>query len=135
MKKSQMLFLFVTVFDRGVTVLHWCAGGREFRALSNIDFNYLTTLGQIETEDTVYGLMLAIGNEPIEALDAERGVLLSKLSKTRSEYTLIEDKEQDATDAGLPDWIHFTFISMPIGRSSLTPARSGRLRASSKSNG
>ncbi len=55
--------------------------------------------------------MLAIDNEPIEALDAERDVLLSQLSKTRSEYLLIDGKEQDGPDASLAglDALHVYF--------------------------
>ncbi len=110
-KKSELLFLFATVFDRDVTELHWCAGGREYRALSNIDFNYFTVLGQIETENTVYGLMLAIGNESSEALDSELGPLVSRLSNARSEYILIDGKEQDVPDASLAglDALHVYF--------------------------
>ncbi len=91
--------------------MHWSAGGREYHALSNIDFNYFTTRGHVETEDTLYGLILAVYNEPSEALDPERGSLISQLSKTRSEYLLIDGKEQNVPDASLAglDALHVYF--------------------------
>lgn len=62
-KKSELLFVSATVFDRRVTELRWSFGGRQIRAWSNVDFNTFTGVVDVETADTVYGVFLAVGNE------------------------------------------------------------------------
>ncbi len=94
-KKSAVLFLTVTVYDREVSLLRWFGEGGEGRAYSNIDFNLLGGLGVIETEDTVYSLLLGLGNEARTA--ASRPVPpLSQFSPARAEYFLAEDKAKPA---------------------------------------
>lgn len=53
-KKYETRFLFVTVYDRKVTEITWYADDRECRIFSNIDFNFLPAIGDIETADTIY---------------------------------------------------------------------------------
>ena len=62
-KKSEALMISATVYDRQVTELRWQAGGRQYRAWSSIDFNYLAGQGEIETEDCIYFLIMGLGNE------------------------------------------------------------------------
>ncbi len=72
-KKSAVLMLSATVHDRQVTELRWRSGNRDCRAWSNLDFNYLAGLGEIETADCVYYLIMGLGNESREsAAEAER---------------------------------------------------------------
>jgi hypothetical protein len=52
-KDHRLLSLSATVLDREVTVLRWFAGGREYRAVSNLDFNLLRGRTEIETDDTL----------------------------------------------------------------------------------
>ena len=67
-KKSGVLMLSATVYDRQVTELRWQVGQRQYRAWSNLDFNYLAGLGEIETADCVYFLIMALGNETRESV-------------------------------------------------------------------
>ena len=62
-KKSEVLMLFATVYDHRVTELRWSSGERQYRAWSSIDFNDFAGSAKIETADTVYLLMLGLGNE------------------------------------------------------------------------
>ena len=63
-KKFDVLFLSATVYDRRVTEIRWQGETGEHRFFSNIDFNLLIGVGGLETSDTIYTLMLALGNEP-----------------------------------------------------------------------
>ena len=67
-KKSAVLMLSATVYDRQITELRWHSGNREYRAWSNIDFNYLAGQGEIETGDCVYFLIMGLGNETRESV-------------------------------------------------------------------
>lgn len=106
-KKYEILFLSATVYDHKVTEIRWYGGTREFRVFSNIDFNYLRGAGEFETADTVYMLLMGIGDETTESIAefnkyaAERGIPKSSwkqipevetFSQTRSEYAVVEDK-------------------------------------------
>ncbi len=62
-KKSEVLLLSATVFERKVTELRWTVGGRQFRAWSNVDFNVFTGVTQVESEDTIFSVMLALDNQ------------------------------------------------------------------------
>ena len=106
-KKTEMVFLTATVYDHEVTALRWFSEGREYHAFSNLDFNYFRGLGEIETEDTIYTLLFAIGDETREV---EKGAgkiagkvpppdaivtkvpTLAEFSKERSEYLIVEDQ-------------------------------------------
>lgn len=110
-KKYEILFLSATVYDHKVTEVRWYGGKREFRVFSNIDFNYLRGLGSFETEDTVYTLLMGIGDETTESVTefnqyaAERGFpkkawknipAVETFSRTRSEFAVVEDKVNGA---------------------------------------
>ena len=69
-KNFDVLMISATVYDRRVTELRWYVGNHEYRAWSNIDFNYIAGHGEIETEDTVYLLIMGIGNDSAEAVEA-----------------------------------------------------------------
>lgn len=69
-KKFDALFLSATVYDRSVTELRWWFENREYRAWSNVDFNYFAGAGEIETEDTVYWLIMGLGNDTAESVAA-----------------------------------------------------------------
>lgn len=63
-KAHGQLLVGATVFNDGVTEIHWTtsATGKRHVAYSNIDFNLIAGLGAFETVDTVYSMILAIGN-------------------------------------------------------------------------
>jgi len=121
-KKSAVLMLSATVYDRQVTELRWSANGREYRAWSNSDFNLLAGQGEIETEACVYSLLMGLGNETRESV-AEWNRLaaaaqrladswetktvpdLSKFPVGRSTYLLSGDAPADDSLAAL-DALH-----------------------------
>lgn len=63
-KAHAMLSVGATVFDHNVTEIHWTTPGTgtPHKAYSNIDFNLLAGTGTFDSADTVYSLMLAVGN-------------------------------------------------------------------------
>lgn len=69
-KKFEVLMISATVYDCRVTELRWYFGQREYRAWSNIDFNYLAGQGEIETEDSIYWLIMGLGNDTAESVAA-----------------------------------------------------------------
>ena len=117
-KISEVLMISATVYDRQMTELRWRAGNREYHAWSNIDFNYLAGHSEIETEDSVYFLIMGLGNETresvaewnrfapeVEHLAAAEGLSgqwetkavpdLAKFPAGRSTYLLIGDPPAD----------------------------------------
>ena len=65
-KKSAILFFSATIYDRKVTEVRWSGENGQCRVFSNIDFNLITAASAIETEDSIYTLMLANENEPFD---------------------------------------------------------------------
>jgi len=59
-KKSVLLFLSATVYDRNVTEVRGFGTQGEYRIFSNIDFNLLAGLGGFETPDTSYSLLMGL---------------------------------------------------------------------------
>ena len=70
-KQQKVLFFSATVFDHKLTELQWSEEGRKYRAFSNIDFQYFSGMGEIETADTIYTLMMALDSGTAETF-AER---------------------------------------------------------------
>ena len=105
-KKTELLFLSATVFDRSITEVRTFAGDRDCRFHINIDFNLLAGLGSFETADISYLLMLGVENRTRAEAEAfnKRAVLEGRkavfkpipppetFSKTRSEYLIANDE-------------------------------------------
>ena len=123
-KNFEVLMISATVYDRRVTELRWHVGNHECRAWSNIDFNYIAGHGEIETEDTVYLLIMGIGNDSAEAVEAANQNAAAfgsswrkelppaeRFSDKRSEYLLADvTKEPPPTEALAPmDAIHIYY--------------------------
>ncbi len=53
-KEQRTLMLSATVYDRKLTRLQWHNEGRQHEAWSNIDFNYLRGLTEIDTKEVNY---------------------------------------------------------------------------------
>lgn len=102
-KKFELLILSATVYDHEVTELRCFASGHDFRAYSNIDFNWFCGTSEVETDDTVYELIFGVGNQTRQSVDAmnlyatgkglpekfQRQIPpLSQFSGTRAEYVL-----------------------------------------------
>jgi hypothetical protein len=63
-KKPGLLMVSATVHAGGLTVLRCSCGGKEqVEALSNVDFQLLAGLGQVETETGYYSLVMAVGTD------------------------------------------------------------------------
>jgi len=75
-KKSEVLFLSATVYGHEFTWVRWFRDGREFQAVSNVDFNHLAGVGTVETPDSVFTVLMSLGNESREQLDALKQELL-----------------------------------------------------------
>lgn len=103
-KKSEVLFLSATVHNHKFTEIRWMAGGNEFRAFSNIDFNLLTGGLSFENEDTAYTLLLAVTNVSTQTVQTVSGsphdsapvsadslAAIGKLSTTKAQYIVAGD--------------------------------------------
>ncbi len=81
-KKPGLLMVSATVHAGGLTLLRCSCGGKEqVEALSNVDFQLLAGLGQVETETAYYSLVMAVGTDesPLDAeQDAQARVLSAK---------------------------------------------------------
>ncbi len=107
-KKSEVLMLSATVYDRQVTELRWRSGNRDYHAWSNIDFNYLAGQGEIDTADCVYFLIMGLGNETRESV-AEWNRFAPEWERLAAAEGLAEHWETKA----VPDLAKF-----PAGRST-----------------
>lgn len=55
-REQRSLSLGIQIYDNEVSELVWRKDGQCIRAYSNIDFSYLTPVGQIESENVVFSL-------------------------------------------------------------------------------
>lgn len=127
-KKSVVLFLSATVYDRKVTEVRWFNSQGECKIFSNIDFNLLSGLGGFETPGTSYTLLMGLGNETrAERLEYNRSLtkedlkndlqldvppLPSEFSPARAEYIVAEDgahKPPTAEDLTALNALHVYF--------------------------
>ena len=123
-KEQRTLMLSATVYDRKLTRLQWHHDGRQYTAWSNIDFNYLRGLTEIDTKEVNYLFFLGIGNESTKKakeqirfakqhnLQINRDNSIPKLpafKKGRPEYFVIasDDSVDGQEDAYIPiDALH-----------------------------
>ena len=98
-KQQRVLFFSATVFDHKLTELSWTEESGTYRAFSNIDFQVFSGMGEIETADAIYTLMLALDTGTPEAL-AERTRAFPQtalLPKDRSAWLLVEGPGREST--------------------------------------
>ena len=111
-KSQKVLFFSATALDHRITELRWLDGGKSYRAFSNIDFQYFSGLTEIETEDSVCTLMMALDTGTAEAL-AERTRDISQVSllpKDRAAWLLVDGSaEEGASVVTAWDSIHRYF--------------------------
>ncbi len=111
-KLRKVLFFSATAFDHRVTELRWFDEGKSYRAFSNIDFQYFSGLTEIETDDAVCTLMMALETGTAEALaERTRDVPQAGLLPTdRAAWFLIDGSpEEGASVANAWDSIHRHF--------------------------
>ena len=88
-KESRTLLLSATVYDHRFTEVSWWNGAVEFRAFSNVDFNHLDGIREIETADARWLLFIITRNASGEAaLPGDAITALGSLSAQRAEYFL-----------------------------------------------
>ena len=117
-KPYVFTLLSATVYDRQVTELQWFGDGKTYHVFSNIDFNYIAGIGQFETTDAIYSLILGFGNETREVLAAAnieaaaRGMPqkllpdLGQFPEGYSSYFVAADSATDAVGFAALDAIH-----------------------------
>ena len=100
-KQQKVLFFSATVFDHKLTELHWTEESGTYRAFSNIDFQVFSGMGEIETADAIYALMMALDTGTPEALaERTRGFpQTALLPKDRSAWLLAEGPGKVSTPA------------------------------------
>ena len=131
-KAYGILFLSATVHDHQFSEIRWVDGVHQWSAFSNMDFNLLEALGSIETADTEYTLLMAIGNESNQSavagesserdgtgdqeekasVNAKRFPLLEKLGTTRAQYLIVDDESggpPSAKDLAVLDALHLYY--------------------------
>jgi hypothetical protein len=69
-KKHETLLLTATVYEQRVTDVRWHQQGREYRAWSNVDFNHLAGVSEIETVDHIYQLLIGVTNQTAAEIEA-----------------------------------------------------------------
>lgn len=102
-KKSVVLFLSATVFNRQVTQLRWSDENGLHTAFSNIDFNYFSGPSGFETTATSYFLFMGLGNQTREEAGASSVQVppLSQFSATASQYSVVENSTNPPTAESL----------------------------------
>ena len=119
-KTTKVLMLSATVYDHRLTELCWRSGGREIRAWSNADFNLFTAHSEFETEDTIYTLFMALGNEDAESLVAAQARATSEgwnpprvqspTARPQAQYSLVSDTKTPSPETLAPlDALHHTY--------------------------
>jgi hypothetical protein len=81
---ANYLFLsfFATVYDGKFTVLQWWDGGQNMLAVSNINFDYLSSLYGFAEGDTFYQILAFLDDESSTDADAETAGWLTQARKT-----------------------------------------------------
>lgn len=65
----ENLFLSGSVFGNELTEIRWRFEGVEYRAWSNVNFNYLRSAASFETENAIYSFLMVMDDQPLENLD------------------------------------------------------------------
>jgi hypothetical protein len=98
---NEFVRFSATVYDRKVTLLRWFEDGHEFRAYSNVDFNYLSGPGSISLGGVTLHFTMGIGNESAALEEDTLGGAgytrlpnFSNFPADRSRYFIIGDQPQ-----------------------------------------
>jgi hypothetical protein len=102
-KKTVMLSVSATVYDRQITLVRWSDKSGTHRAFSNVDFNYFSGTPVVETADTSYFLIMGLGNETHgqAATDNIPLPVLAYFSGTGAQYAVIQDGSTPPTEESL----------------------------------
>jgi hypothetical protein len=75
---SVVLAFWATVYDGKFTVLRWSFGNQGMVAVSNIDFDYLSTLGGFAEGNTFYEITAFLDNESSQDADPQDAAWLQQ---------------------------------------------------------
>jgi len=64
----ENLFLSGSIYGNELTEIRWRFEGVEYRAWSNVNFNYLRSAASFETDDAIYSFLMVMDNQPWENL-------------------------------------------------------------------
>lgn len=146
-KPSEVLFLSATVHDHKFSEIRWMEGGHQRTAFSNVDFNLLGALGTVETVDTIYSPLMAIGNVTTGADGAPRRndvggdkasakgrqiPSLEKLSQTNAQYWIVEDNSGAAPSAKVLAALDALHLYYDANRQQLSEAHARRQAANAE---
>lgn len=95
-----MLSISASVHAGGLTVLHWsCGASQRAQAVSNVDFRYLAGLGNLETAQANYLLVMSLGpdEQPLSAEEAWAAKWLP--ASGRPSFVLLNGKSAEGKEA------------------------------------
>ena len=95
----SLLNVSATVYDHQFTEVRWYGNGGtpDLRVYVNMDFNYLTTIGTLQTANASYELVMGLGNETADSLiqAGEQPPNLASFSTGYSSYQVITGNPAD----------------------------------------
>jgi len=95
--ESRTVILSATVFDRKITELTWRNDGKEFTAISNIDFNYLAPIIGFDNGKTHWSAFFFVEN--VKSEKRERGARLAMINGWEHVARTIPDAKLLQSDA------------------------------------
>ncbi len=101
-KPYKMLLLSATVYDHRFTEVRWNDGaGAALRAYVNIDLRYFTTVANLETDDAVYDLVFAWGDDTADSISraGRQPPNLAAFPPGRSSYQIVAGDASARPDA------------------------------------
>ncbi len=110
--RTETLHLSATVFDRSCTELVWRKDDKTFTILSNIDFNYMTTVGGFDDRGVDWSVLFFVDNiDPAKELirarrAAEYGIIYiprgmpdtTILSADHADYVIYAESAADVPE-------------------------------------
>lgn len=77
-QRFRTLQVSATVFDRKLSEIHWRKGELEFTVLSNVDFNYLSMIGWLESGQTYWSTFFFVSN-----VDSEQEQRFARMAEAK----------------------------------------------------
>ncbi len=100
-ERFRTLSLSATVYDRKLSEIQWRKGPLRFTLLSNVDFNYLSMIGWLETDQTCWSTFFFVNN-----VDSIREQRYARMAKERGAvYTPRPVPDGSALDSQKADYV------------------------------
>jgi hypothetical protein len=115
--ETRLLMISATVYDYSLTKLRWWHGGKEYEAVSNIDFNYVRPITYFNGSDTNCFLLMGIENVNSSRIrrvnqneeNSEQLPALSSFRQNKSSYLVTGERGSDVAAYKLLDELHQYF--------------------------